>query len=221
MSDKTKVFLVDDHPFVREWLTTLINQQPDLTVCGEAGDVPGALTGIGQTEPSAVIADISLEASSGIELIKGIKARWPGMAVVVLSMHDEKLYAERAIRAGAQGFVMKSEATKKTIDALREVLQGNIFASPDILGRLTRRLVKSGAAPSTSPVEALSDRELEVFTMLGRGMETRRVADLLHISIKTVQVYCARIKQKLNLSNASELLREAVLWQERQQSGGG
>ena len=214
---KRRVFLVDDHPLVREWLTNLINQQDDLEVCGEADDAPQARQAIEAAQPDAAIVDITLATGSGIELVKDLKRICPAVAVVVLSMHDESLYAERALRAGARGYVMKRETTKKIIAALRQVLLGKIYVSDEFKASMAEKLFTGGA--SGSPVEQLSDRELEVFTMLGQGVETRRIAESLGIGMKTVQVYCARIKEKLNLANATELLREAVRWWESESKG--
>lgn len=213
MRQKTKVLLVDDHPLVREWLANLLNQQPDFEVCGEATNGPQAIKLVASVEPDVAIVDISLEGGSGIELIKGIKSAHPNVAMVVLSMHDESLYAERALRAGARGYVMKREATKKIIPAIRHVLNGKLFVSDKFLAAMAERLVEWNAAGG-SPVAQLSDREMEVFQMIGWGMETRQIAEAMHISFKTVQSFCARIKEKLMVANATELLREAVLWHE-------
>lgn len=209
---KRRIFLVDDHPLVREWLTSLINQQKDLVVCGEAEDAPRALQAIERLQPNAAIVDVTLTNGSGIELVKDLRRVVPGVAIVVLSMHDEALYAERALRAGARGYVMKRETTGKIIAALRDVLAGRLHVSDDFRMSLAEKLVEGPAGESA--VEQLSDRELEVFRRLGQGQETRRIAEALGIGIKTVQVYCARIKEKLNLGNATELLREAMRWWE-------
>jgi len=211
---KRKVFLVDDHPLVREWLTNLINQQPDLAVCGETESAPRALQAITEARPDVAIVDISLKDSSGIELIKSLKESQPDVAVLVLSMHDESLYAERALRAGAKGYVMKRETTKKVIDGIRQVLEGKLFVSEVVKEAMTVRIVEGRAHETRSPVEQLSDRELEVFEMLGQGLGTRQIADALRVSIKTVQAYCARMKEKLNVGSATELLREAIRWSE-------
>jgi DNA-binding NarL/FixJ family response regulator len=219
MADGTRrasVFLVDDHPLVRESLSSLIDQQPDLFTCGEAEDAASSLREIASLRPDVAIVDISLKDSSGMELIRAIKSRAPGVAVIVLSMHDEKIYAERAMRAGARGYVMKRESTKRIIAAIRHVLQGKLALSEQIASGFAERYVGSSrSAAAESPVEDLSDRELEVFTLLGRGLETRQIAESLSVSIKTVQAYCARIKQKRQLSTASELLREAIRWNEQ------
>ena len=214
---KRTVFLVDDHPLVREWLANLINRQPDLHVCGEAEGAPSALQQISAIKPDIAILDITLVHGSGLELIKDLKCQCPKTAIIVLSMHDESLYAERALRAGAKGYVMKRETTKKIIAAIRQVLEGKLYVSDHFSATLTERLAQ-GKKPGVSPIEELSDRELEVFDLIGQGVETRLIAESLGISIKTVQVYCSRIKDKLNLNNATELLREAVLWCEAEKT---
>jgi DNA-binding NarL/FixJ family response regulator len=211
---KKRIFLVDDHPLVREWLTNLINQQPDLTVCGETDSAPQALAAIALAKPDVAIVDLSLKDSSGFDLIKNLKQSETGAAVLVLSMHDEAHYAERALRAGARGYVMKRETTKKVITAIRRVLEGKLYLSETIAEAMTVRLVSGAANEGSFPVEQLSDRELEVFEMLGRGLGTRQIAETLRVSVKTIQAYCARIKEKLNLGSATELLREAIRWNE-------
>ncbi len=214
MSDKKhSILLVDDHPLVREWLASLINQQPDLAVCGEAESAQEALEFIATRGPDLAIVDLSLKESSGLELIKTIKTTHPNVAVIVLSMHDERHYAERAIRAGARGYVMKRETTKKIISAIHQVLAGKLGVSEEVAALFAERFVDNKSRTWT-PVEELSDRELEVFRLLGQGLDTRAVANRLQISIKTVQAYCARIKDKLSLANATELLREAIRWTE-------
>jgi len=211
---QARIFLVDDHPLVREWLTNLINQQGDLMVCGECESAPQALQAIGEIRPDIAIVDISLKDSSGVELIKNLKLAHPDIAVLVLSMHEESLYAERALRAGARGYVMKRETTRKVIEAIRTVLAGRLFVSETIKDALASRVVKGGNTTSQSPVELLSDRELEVFQMLGQGQGTRQIAENMRVSVKTVQAYCARMKEKMSLNNATELLREAIRWNE-------
>ena len=205
---------MDDHPLVREWLTNLIQQQPDLVVCGESDDAPGALQKISTTKPDLAIVDISIKHGSGIELIKSLKTQLPGVAIIVLSMHDERLYAERALRAGARGYIMKSETAKKVITVINQVLAGKIYMSESLAAVFAEKFVDGRLPTGGSLVEQLSDRELEVFQLLGKGYETRQVAELMKISMKTVQAHCAHIKEKLKLTNAAELLREAVRWQE-------
>ncbi len=217
MTQKAKVLLVDDHPLVREWLANLINQQSDLEVCGEADNAPKALQMIGVVNPAVAIVDISMEGGSGLELIKNIKAGYPNVMVIVLSMHDEALYGERALRAGARGYIMKREATKRVLEAIRSVLGGKLYLSDKMAMLMAEKFVEGRPKTAGSVIEKLSDRELEVFQLLGRGYSTRQIADELHVSFKTVQSFCARIKEKLNFANAAELLREAVRWHDRQQ----
>jgi DNA-binding NarL/FixJ family response regulator len=216
---KVKIFLVDDHPLVREWLTNLIHQQPDLVVCGESEDAPHALQDISTAKPDVTIVDISLKQSSGIELIKNIKRLHPSIAIIVLSMHDERLYAERALRAGARGYIMKSETAKKVVAVIRQVLAGKIYISESLTELFAEKFLDGRLLTGDSPVEQLSDRELEVFQLLGKGYETHKVAEMMNVSMKTVQTHCAHIKEKLKLTNAAELLREAVRWQENYPTG--
>ena len=211
-TDKHKVFLVDDHPLVREWLTHLIMQQADLTVCGQSESAPEAFAAIGTCRPDVAIVDISLKDSSGIELIKSLKESYPEVAMLVLSMHEESHYAERALRAGARGYVMKRETAQQVIEAVRRILEGKIYVSAALAEAMTAQFVEGKKLAGQSPMEQLSDRELEVFDMLGRGLGTRQIAETLRISVKTVQSYCARMKEKLNLGSGSELLREAIRW---------
>ncbi len=213
-SQPKQVFLVDDHPLVREWLTNLVNQQPGLKVCGEAESGREAREKIFALRPDVAIIDISLKDSSGIELIKDLKQGCPEVAVLVLSMHEELHYAERALRAGARGYVMKRETTKKVIAAINQVLAGKLCVSEAITSALAAQFVEGKTLATRSPVEQLSDRELEVFELLGQGRTTRQIAETLRVSLKTVQAYCARVKEKLNLGSATELLREAVRWHE-------
>jgi hypothetical protein len=213
---KTKVLLVDDHPLVREWLTNLINEEADFEVCGQAGDAHAALDLISKLSPRIAVVDISLDGGSGLELIKDIKAQYPKTDAIVLSMHDESLYAERAMRAGAAGYIMKREATGKVLDALRAVLAGGLFFSNAVNAMLAQKLVQGASAKPTA-VEILSDRELEVFQLLGRGYNTRQISEQMKVSFKTIQAYCARIKEKLNLANINELIFHAVRWHESQQ----
>ena len=217
MSPKIKVLLVDDHPLVRDGLVNLISQEADLQICGEASNEPQALEIIRTAQPHVAIVDISLENGSGLDLIKSIKAMFPAVTVLVLSMHDESLYAERALRAGARGYVMKREAAKKVIQAIRCVLAGQLYVSDKIAALMAEKFIEGRPTATASPIEQLSNRELEVFQLLGLGHNTRQIADHLHVGFKTVQAYCARIKEKLKLANATELLREAIRWNESQQ----
>jgi len=216
MPQRIKIFLVDDHPLVREWLTNLLNQQTDFQVCGGTGHAPEALQLIAAARPDIAIVDITLASGSGLDLIKSIKASQPAVAVLVLSMHDELLYAERALRAGAGGYIMKSEATQKVIQAVRTVLTGEVYVSPKVASLLAQKLIGGKKGKVDLPVAELSDRELEVFQLLGRGYSTRQISEHLHVGFKTVQSYSARIKEKLNLANINELMREAIRWQESQ-----
>ncbi|HTV39848.1 MAG TPA: response regulator transcription factor [Candidatus Sulfotelmatobacter sp.] len=210
---KKKIFIVDDHPLVREWLGNLIRQQPDLSVCGESESAPAALSFLALGEPDLLIADINLKNSSGVELIKDLKKLRPDVPVLVLSMHDESLYAERAFRAGARGYVNKRETAQKMIEAIRRVLDGKLYVSEKTAEVLAGKTLQ-GSGVSKSAIELLSDRELEVFDKLGQGIGTRQIAEDFHVSVKTIQAYCARIKEKLNLNSATELLREAVRWRD-------
>jgi len=211
---KHRIFLVDDHPLVREGLTNLINEQSDLIVCGEAEDSAGAITGIAKTRPDIALVDISLKNESGLELVKNLESQFPLIALIVLSMHDEALYAERALRAGARGYVMKRESTKSVLASIRRVLEGGVYVSERVVNRMARRFTSSPKEVESSPVERLSDRELEIFRLLGQGRTTAQIADDLHLSLKTVQAYCARAKEKFGVSSLGELLRAAIRWED-------
>ncbi|MBM3878693.1 MAG: response regulator transcription factor [Verrucomicrobia bacterium] len=209
---QANIFLVDDHPMVRDHLAALIRREPDLTVCGEAEDAPSALAQIEKTPPDLVVMDLSLKESHGLELLKHIKALHPQLPVLVLSMHDESLYAERVLRAGALGYITKQAATVNILTALRKVLRGEVYLSDRMAARLMRRVVGAPAQDSGSPLDILTDRELEVFQMIGRGMGTRRIAEELRLGVKTVETYKARIKEKLRLDDATQLLQHALQW---------
>jgi DNA-binding NarL/FixJ family response regulator len=211
---KRRIFLVDDHPLVREGLTNLINEQNDLAVCGEAEDCAGAMTGIAKTRPDVVLVDISLKNESGLELVKNLESQFPLVALIVLSMHDEALYAERALRAGARGYVMKRESTKSVLASIRRVLEGGVYVSERVVNSMARRFTSSPKQAEASPVERLSDRELEIFRLLGQGRTTAQIAEDLHLSLKTVQAYCARAKEKFGVSSLGELLRAAIRWED-------
>ncbi len=209
---KSKVFLVDDHPLVREWLSQLIQRETDLMVCGEAEDTQDAVAKIGDTKPDVVIADISLKTTHGLELVKDLQAQFPKLPVLVLSMHDESLYAERVLRAGAMGYITKQESTRKVLQAIRQVLGGQIYVSEKMAARMVHKLVAGRQQEHTSPVERLTDRELEVFQLIGKGQGTRKIAEELHLGIKTVESYRARIKDKLKLEDGTQLLQQAIQW---------
>ena len=209
---KKRVLLVDDHPIVRERLGELIALEVDLEVCGEAEDAQGALDAVARAQPDIAIVDISLKDSYGIELIKDLKERHPNLPVLVLSMHEESMYAERALRAGAKGYLNKSEASKKVVAALRQVLAGQIFVSEKMAAGLLQK-VASGRKPSTqggSPIGVLTDRELEIFQLLGQGKSAKEIGNTLKISVKTVEAHREHIKQKLNFKTSNELLRYAI-----------
>lgn len=214
MSERQRIFIVDDHPLVREWLGTLINQRTDMCVCGEAEAAPEALAKIEALQPDVVVVDIMLSAGSGLELVKDIRRVSPASIPLVLSMHDELTYADRALRAGARGYVSKRDTTKKIITAIHEVSSGRVFVSPEVQAQITERYL--GNRSSASSISSLSDREMEVFRMLGQGSDTRQISLSLNISIKTVQVYCTRVREKLGLSGHQELIREAMRWWEKQ-----
>ena len=212
VAPKRRVFIVDDHPLVREGLTNLINSQSDLMVCGEAKDSSEAIEAITKEPPDVAIIDISLTNESGLELIKNLVKQFPQVAVVVLSMHDETLYAERALRAGARGYVMKHETSKSVLASIRRVIAGNIYVSERIVNRMALRLTAARRRAGSSPVERLSDRELEIFQLLGQGRTPSEIARDLNLSLKTVQAYCARAKEKFGVTSLTELLRAAIRW---------
>jgi DNA-binding NarL/FixJ family response regulator len=206
-----KILVVDDHPAVREALAARIAQNPDLEICGEAEDETEALRLAAEMRPDIIITDITLKKGDGIDLIKRITSRDEDARILVWSMHGENLYAERALRAGARGYITKEQATQQIIEAIRQVLAGKIFMSPDLREKLLRRSV-GGQDVDRSPIEALTDREMEVFRLIGQGVKTQEVADRLHLSVKTVETHRDRIKKKLDLKDGNELIRRAVLW---------
>lgn len=209
-----KILIVDDHPLMRKGLALSLNAETDLAVCGQVASAEEALTALEELEPDIAIVDISLPGMSGLELIKHIQALRPEVRTLVVSRHDEALYAERAIRAGARGYVMKLEAGDMIVKAVRRVLRGGIYVSEEINERLLLGLAAGRQQLAASPLEVLSDRELEVFEMTGRGLGTREIAEQLHLSVKTVESYRARIKDKLSLRTAAELMQHAVQWVE-------
>ena len=210
--NKAKILIVDDHPLVREGLADLVNKEKDLVVCGQAEDAYQAMEAIRELKPDMAIVDISLKETSGLELIKDIKIQHPSLPILTLSMHEESVYAERALRAGAKGYIMKREATKKVVTAIRKVLRGQLYLSEKMTTRLVRKFVDGKPEAGTSPIDRLTDRELEVFSLLGRGNGTRQISEQLHLSVKTIETYRSRIKEKLNLTSASELLQHAFQW---------
>lgn len=217
---RKRIFIVDDHPMMREGLAQMIGGQEDLEVCGESGEANDALTGITTMKPDLVLTDITLPGKNGLELIKDIQAMHPEILVLVISMHDEALYAERVLRAGGRGYVMKQEGGKKIAEAIRQVLNGQIHVSEKMSAKILE--VFSGRRPEAvaSPVENLSDREFEIFQLIGHGLETKQLADKLHVSPKTIEAHRANIKAKLKLTSMPELIRAAVRWVESQNTGG-
>ncbi len=211
-SSKSKVFVVDDHPIVRQGLAQMINREPDLTICGEAQEAASALQAIISERPDILIVDISLSGPDGLELLKNIRLRYPTLPVLILSMHDESIYAERALRAGANGYIMKHEAAEKVLVAVRQILGGEIYVSERIANRILHHYISGTSTAKQSPLADLSDRELEVFRLIGEGHSTRTIAEQLHLSVKTVESYQAHIKDKLSLKNGRELVQHAIQW---------
>jgi len=209
---KTRVLLVDDHPILRKGLAQLINLEADMMVCGEAEDGPKAFEAAGTLSPDIAVIDVSLKGGNGIELIKNLKARYPELPTLVLSMYDESLYAERALRAGSLGYIMKEEAIEQVLVAIRRVLSGEIFLSDKMKSKMLQQLATGKAKQVMSPIEALTDRELEVFRLIGEGHSTRQIATELHLSVRTVEAYREYIKAKLNLKNSTELVQHAFHW---------
>jgi DNA-binding NarL/FixJ family response regulator len=210
---KRRVFVVDDHPIVREGLAQMINRESDLTVCGEAEEMHGALQMIDALKPDILIVDISLEGPDGLDLLKNIRTKDPRLPVLILSMHDESIYAERALRAGANGYIMKQEATENVLVALRRILNREIYVSSRVANKMLQQFVGGNSSlPRHSPVDDLSDRELEVLRLMGEGHATRQIAEELHLSIKTVESYQAHLKEKLSLKNLRELVQYAIQW---------
>lgn len=212
-SPTSRIFLVDDHPIVREGLAALIAQYPDLVLCGEAEDIPSALDRLAAVQPDLAIIDISLKDGDGIELIKRLKARSATPNILVWSMHAETHYAERAFRAGALGYVHKGSASRHIIEAIRSVLASKVYVNPEMSEVLVTRIVLGATTGSNSTeIDLLSDRELLTFRLLGEGLTTRQIAERMQVSPKTVETYRGRVKEKLNVSNASELIHRAVRW---------
>jgi DNA-binding NarL/FixJ family response regulator len=207
-----KVLIVDDHPMMRQGLAQLVNHEPDLAACGEAGTAAQALNFIAARKPDLVLADISLPDKNGLELIKDIQVFHPGLPVLVFSMHDESLYAERVLRAGGRGYIMKQEGGKRLMQAIHQVLGGQIYVSERMAAKILEIFSGRRSTAIDSPVELLSDREFEVFQYLGWGNTTREIAERLHLSVKTVEVHRANIKKKLKLKGTNDMVRYAVRW---------
>jgi DNA-binding NarL/FixJ family response regulator len=209
---KRRILVVDDHPIVRQGLSLMINREPDLIVCGEAEEAMGAMHVLASSHPDVMIVDISLTGPDGIDLLKNIRISRPTLPVLILSMHDEMVYAERALRAGANGYIMKQEATENVLIALRRLLSGEIYVSTRIANQMLKHYITGSGTLRNSSIADLSDRELEVFRLIGEGHGTRQIAEELHISVKTVESYQAHIKEKLSLRSARELMQRAIQW---------
>src|SRR5271155_5662562 len=209
---KCRVLLVDDHPIVRQGLALLIDREADLAVCGEAEGAHSAFHAITTLRPDIVVLDISLSGPDGLDLLKEIRTKTSNLPVLILSMHDETIYAERAMRAGANGYIMKQEATEKVLVAIRRILQGDVYLSDRLTNTMLQQYVRGASPTKSSPLLNLTDRELEVFRLIGEGHGTRQIADELHLSVKTIESYQAHIKEKLALRNARELVQHAIEW---------
>ena len=216
--ERKQIFIVDDHPVFREGLVGLVKREPDLAVCGEADNAPQALAGIEQLNPDLVLLDIGLPGKSGLELTKDLRALLPAIAVLVISMHDETLYAERVLRAGGRGYIMKQEGPEKILQAIRHVLDGEISVSGKMSGRILHALANP-RAKTDSPIAQLTDREFEIFQLIGRGKDSHAIAEQLHLSVKTVDAHRGNIKEKLALKSGTELICYAARWMESQSSG--
>ena len=212
VSTKRCVLVVDDHPLLRQGLAMLINQQQDMWVCGEAEDLQKAMQCITQSRPDIVVLDISLKGPDGLEILKAIRTTFPNLPILILSMHDESVYAERALRARANGYIMKQEATEKVLEAIRRILAGEVYLSDSMSKKMLQQFIDGGPSLLESRIAMLSDRELEVFGRIGEGRGTREIAEELHLSVKTVETYQAHIKEKLKLKSGRELIQHAIQW---------
>jgi DNA-binding NarL/FixJ family response regulator len=212
LTNKKRILVVDDHPIVRQGLALMVNREADLVVCGEAEDATSAMLVLASARPDVLIVDISLNGPDGIDLLKTIRTQHPSLPVLILSMHDESIYAERALRAGANGYIMKQEATEKVLVAVRRILNGEIYVSDRIANKMLKHYITGSGTLRVSSIADLSDRELEVFRLIGEGHGTRQISEELHLSIKTVESYQAHIKEKLSLRTARELMQHAIEW---------
>lgn len=212
MAKKHRVLLVDDHPIVRQGLGLLIDREGDLEVCGEADGAHAGLHAINTLRPDIVVLDISLVGPDGLDVLKEIRMKSGSLPVLMLSMHDESIYAERALRAGANGYIMKQEATEKVLVAIRRILHGDVYLSERLTSAMLHRFAGNDGDAKSSPILSLTDRELEIFRLIGEGHSTRRIADDLHLSVKTIETHQAHIKEKLALKNARELVQHAIEW---------
>jgi DNA-binding NarL/FixJ family response regulator len=219
-AERKRILLVDDHPFMRAGLAGLIDRQPDMLVCGEAGNPQEAFRELAKSKPDLVLTDLTMPGRSGLEFIKDLLAAQPSLTILVISMHDEVVQAERALRAGARGYIMKEAGGENLLAAIRQVLRGEVYVSPRMSARILEGL--SGVKPrgSSSPIEKLTDREFEIFQLIGQGKSTRDIAEQLHLSTKTVDVHRSHIKEKLELKDVTSLIRHAVRWVETQGAEG-
>ena len=215
--NKTRILIVDDHPVVRDGLVTIINHEKDMKVCGEAEDLCAALKAITELEPDVVITDISLKNSDGIELTRSIKATHPKLPVIVFSIHDESVYAERALLAGAQAYLMKDTVSENIVKAIRVVLSGDIYVSNTISKKFLHQIAGDKAGTTKTPIEKLSNREFEIFCLIGKGCKVSNIAEQLHLSTKTIETHRSRIKEKLDLTSAAELLQYSIKWAKSQE----
>jgi DNA-binding NarL/FixJ family response regulator len=213
---RRRILLVDDHPFMRAGLAQLIDRQADLMVCGEAGNPTEAFQALASAKPDLVLSDLTMPGRSGLEFIKDLRAANDALAILVVSMHDESVFAERALRAGARGYIMKEAGGENLLAAIRQVLGGDVYVSPRMSARILEGLSSARPRGSKSPIEKLTDREFEIFQLIGQGKSTRDIAAQLHLSPKTVDVHRANIKEKLELTNVTALIRHAVRWVETQ-----
>ena len=214
MKENIRIFIVEDHPIFRMGMTELINRETDMEVCGDADNVAQARTLIGTYKPDLVVVDLSLKQSNGIDLVREICGQYENMFCLVLTMHDEALHAERCIKAGAKGYIMKEEASRSVVKAIREIMAGDLYVSKSVMSHILNQLHKKPAQVQTSPIKQLTDREMEIFQYIGKGHATGEIARRLNISVKTIGTYRERIKEKLSLENAGELVRFAVIWVE-------
>jgi DNA-binding NarL/FixJ family response regulator len=210
MQSKHGIYLIDDHPLVVQGVTELVNAEPDLKVVGSTTEWTEALKEIPELKPDVVVLDISLAKANGIEVLKNLRIHFPKLQVLMLSMHDENLYAMRSVRAGAQGYIMKMTATEEVVKAIRHILNGEIYLSAGIAKQTMMRLVGRRKEGTMSPMDDLSDRELEVFQMVGEGLTTRQIAERLHLSVKTIETHKAHVKEKLNLATSTQLTQHAI-----------
>jgi DNA-binding NarL/FixJ family response regulator len=213
---KIKILIVDDHPIVRQGLKLLLEQEAGMQVCGEAEDGEKAMAAIEENKPDFLILDVSLKGTDGIELSKNIRSLYPELPILVLSMHDESLLAERALRAGANGYLMKQEGTDKVIDAVHKIMGGKLYLSENMIETLLQKFIHGNASPENEPLQQLSDRELSVFELVGQGIGTKQIAEKLNLSSKTIETYRENIKKKLNLKNYIELIKHAAQWVENE-----